>query len=142
MFFPIILHFLTAQHLVGGRINGNQFTVRIGAVQAFGLRIQRQTGAEGACVLDGFFQFQRFAINYPDNALFTDTGDIHGVGGVISHQFARLQRLHGVTTFAIVQYQAPFHVAGFGVDGGHGAVGGVTEPQGLRGAIDGRSERF
>ncbi len=142
MLFSVILHFFTTEDFVGCRINGHQLAVRIGGIQAFCLRIQGQTGAERAGVGDGVLQLQRCAINNPDHALLADTGNVHRIGRVIGHQLARLKRLHRVATLAIVQHQAPFHLARFGVNRRHGAVDGVTEPQRLGGVIDRGAKRL
>ena len=142
MLFSVFLYFLTAEDFVGRGINGHQLTVRIGGIQAFCLRIQRQSGAERAGVRDGVLQLQRCAINNPDHALLADAGNVYRIGRVIGHQLARLKRLHRVATFAIVQHQAPFHLARFGVNRRHGTVDGVTEPQRLGGVIDRGAKRL
>jgi hypothetical protein len=53
----------------------------------------------------------------------------------IDRQLARRQRTHGFTALTLVEHQTPFHRAGFGVNGGDGAVSGVAKPQRLRGRL-------
>jgi hypothetical protein len=69
------------------------------------------------------------------NALFTQPGDVDGIGFLVDRQLARGQRTYGFAALAGVEHQTPFHFPGFGINGGDGAVGGVAKPQGLSGVM-------
>ena len=61
---------------------------------------------------------------------------------LIDRQLARLQRAHGFTALTLVQHQSPLHGAGFGVNGGDGAVNGIAKPQRTGGMVDSGAERL
>ena len=142
MLFPVILHLFTGNNFIAGRINRHQFAVRIRGVQTFRLRIQRQAGAVGARIGNGFFQLQRGAIHDPNHALFTDTGDVNRVARVICHQLARLQRFDGFAALTPVQHQPPFYVTRFCINRGYRAVDRIAKPQRLSRLVKGGAKGF
>ena len=127
---------------MGGGINGDQLAVRIRCIQAFRPGIKRQPGAVGTRICDGSFQLQRGAIHHPNHALFAHPGDVNRVARVIRHQLSRLQRFHRFAALATIEHQTPFHVARFRINGRHRTVDRVTQPQGLRRAVEGCTKRF
>ena len=142
MLFPIIQQFFAAKNFVGGGVDGNEFTVRIGGVQAFSLAVDRQSGAHFAGILDGVLQFNGLAVHHPNHAFFTNAANVYRVGGVIGGQLTRLQRANIFRTLTRIQHQTSFHRTRFGIHRRNRAVYRVAEPQRMRGVVDGGTKRF
>ena len=143
MLFAIVLQFLTINDFVARVINGHQLAVGVRHVQTLFFRINRQPGAEAAGAFDRGFQRNFIAIDDPHRAaIFTNTGDVHGVGLLIHRQLTRLQRFYRFAPLTSIKHQTPFHVTAFRINGGYSTVDGVAKPQRLGLRIQGGAKRF
>ncbi len=142
MRLAVIQQFFARHNGVVLAVDGQQFAVGVGGIETLSLRVDRQARRHCPGAGNGRFQLQGSAVHHPNHALFAQTGNVDGVGLLIDRQLARLQRAHGFTALTLVQHQSPLHGAGFGVNGGDGAVNGIAKPQRTGGMVDSGAERL
>ncbi|CGW86025.1 Uncharacterised protein [Salmonella enterica subsp. enterica serovar Typhi] len=90
VFFTVIQQLLTTENFIAGGIDGDKFAIRIGGVQALCFTVERQTRTHFAGIFDRRFQFDGFAIHYPNSTLFTNTANVDRVGRRIGNQLTGL----------------------------------------------------